>query len=404
MQENNSLKYYVFSFSNLLAAFGGGTVLGKCVGIIDNDYLQGDSVLAFFVGTVLGLAFLQFLPKKLSQNAGQWFSACGGIASLILFVIFEKFSVNGKIADNIGAIFFIILSLRFGFWFYSRVLRASDAAGYQRRIAWVELGYYLGIILGLIIWKFINFQIEIASILLLDATVQFVSGIFDYLCATNKILKNDSSDRPVNNVMQIKNSSKILCWRLAIAVMLLTVGIQVITFDLAHLADQEFGTVILAVFYSGVAVAALIYKKLKITLDWKQSRLQFGYANIFIDKIKINFLIINILIALLISSAVVISFYYSISLSMIMLLCIFSAAFLYEIIALAILDRIGFEEKSINHSGMIIRAYGMMGIGAALSLWILNLISCTTLNMTGLIVISLFLSVIILMKRRELIA
>ena len=60
-----SLNYYFFSLSNLIAAFGGGLILGKGVGIINLPYLQGGSILAFFIGTIFGLLFLQFIPERL---------------------------------------------------------------------------------------------------------------------------------------------------------------------------------------------------------------------------------------------------------------------------------------------------------------------------------------------------
>ena len=57
-----------------------------------------------------------------------------------------------------------------------------------------------------------------------------------------------------------------------------------------------------------------------------------------------------------------------------LLTCVFTAAFFYEVLALAILDRIGLEERNFSASGMIIHTYGLMGIGAAISLWLLNIV------------------------------
>lgn len=60
-----SLRYYLFSFSNFIAAFGGGMILGKSVGIIKNAYLQGDSVLAFFFRHSIGSYFFTTCSKKI---------------------------------------------------------------------------------------------------------------------------------------------------------------------------------------------------------------------------------------------------------------------------------------------------------------------------------------------------
>ena len=66
--------YYLPAFSNLMAAFGGGIILGKGVGIIDSPYFHNGSILAFFIGTVLGLVFLQSIPKQISKFAAPFFA------------------------------------------------------------------------------------------------------------------------------------------------------------------------------------------------------------------------------------------------------------------------------------------------------------------------------------------
>ena len=40
-------RYYLFSISNILAAFGGGLILGKATDVIMNPALHGGSILAF---------------------------------------------------------------------------------------------------------------------------------------------------------------------------------------------------------------------------------------------------------------------------------------------------------------------------------------------------------------------
>ena len=94
MQVHQSSHYYLYALSNLLAAFGGGMILGKGMGVINTSYLQGGSILAFFVGTVLGLVFLQAIPKKLSIIFARGFSIAGGFTSLILLSIFLKLYIT----------------------------------------------------------------------------------------------------------------------------------------------------------------------------------------------------------------------------------------------------------------------------------------------------------------------
>src|SRR5579872_3598863 len=99
IKENQSLHYYMSSISNFITAFGGGMILGKGVDIISSPYLQGGSILAFFVGSVLGLTFLQFIPKYLSTKISKWFSIYGGTSSILLLFIYMNYSNDGKIAN-----------------------------------------------------------------------------------------------------------------------------------------------------------------------------------------------------------------------------------------------------------------------------------------------------------------
>lgn len=178
LNENISFHHYLSSISNFIAAFGGGLILGKGIGIIDYPYLQGGSVLAFFLGTILGLVFLQCIPEKLSTLLANSFSICGGITSFILFYIYQNYSYSIKLTGNPALIFFLFLSIRFSFWFYSRVMRASKSSACQQSIAWVEFGYYLGMVLGLVIWKLFNINIGLSSALILYPSLLKVLEIF----------------------------------------------------------------------------------------------------------------------------------------------------------------------------------------------------------------------------------
>ncbi len=52
---------------------------------------------------------------------------------------------------------------------------------------------------------------------------------------------------------------------------------------------------------------------------------------------------------------------------------VFASAFIYEICSISLIDRIGHEEKNAGVSGMIMRTYGLMGLGSAIGFWMLGL-------------------------------
>ena len=385
MKNGNLSRYYLFSITNLLAAFGGGLILGQGLGVIDIPYLQHGSVLAFFVGTIFGLIFLNLIPNKFSKTLSQSFSICCATTSVILFCLFESFSLHGKLSGNIGLIFFALLCVRFGFWFYSRVIRASNASGQQQSIAWVELGYYSGMILGLVIWKLLQINIDLSAALIIDASFQFIAGILDFKGNAIVVpeISNQSDVSANSEKIPLFNLNPTWLWKLSLSVVLLTIGVQVVIFNLSHHVAESFGVYILAIFYFGVASAAYVANKLKMLLFWCNNVAYIEYNKI--KKINLLFAagvsaIFVILSAFIANSNIFNNEHYR---SFFICAFIFFASFIYETMSLAILDRIGYEENNMHSSGMIMKTYGLMGLGAAIGLWCLGTI---TNNLDGSII------------------
>ncbi|MFA5958967.1 MAG: hypothetical protein WC785_00440 [Tatlockia sp.] len=372
----NSIRYYLFSLANLIAAFGGGLILGKGIGVINSPYLHGGTILAFFIGTLLGLIFLQSIPERWSTTFANYFSVSGGITSLILLYIFESNSHNEQLYGHSAFLFFVFLSIRFGFWFYSRVMRASSAASSQHSVAWVEMGYYLGMVLGLIIWKLLNFHIDLGAALLLDACLQFTAGFLDF--KSNKIVEAPSDEQIKITHITVENTSNnaslLWCWKLAGAVVFLTVAIQVVLFNAAHAMPDTVSSYLIATFYFGVAAAAFFCNRYQIRLNWDNRNF---LAYLHSDKKKIKVRLSFMMLVSLVSVFFVVK---AVSLSQnawylpSYLLCFFVliAAFIFEIMSVVLLDRIGLEERKLNSSGMIMRTYGLMGVGAAVGFWLLG--------------------------------
>jgi hypothetical protein len=421
LSKNEGNQYYFYSFSNFLAAFGGGMILGKGIGAINVPFLQGGSVQAFFVGSVLGLGLLQFFPKKWAAIIPPIFSSLAAATSLILLFLFKNYSFLGKLDDTPAIIFFLLLCIRFGFWFYSRVLRASLAAGKQQKIAWVELGYYTGMISGLIIWKFLGITIGMIAALALDAALQFSAGALD-LIAKSIFSTARSSQKIIiatpRQIQSINTKKNLWVWRLASAVMLLTVGIQVVIFSLAHHVSEYFSSYIIAFYYLGVSIAALTCKKLNIQFAWDFSKSKHtGYATInSISKnthknFRLSLSTIVLLAIITVVSTIftglysedlynpLITFPFLSSAVIAFLACITASAFFYEIVALSLIDRIGSEEKEINKQGMVIRTYGLMAIAAALSLWLLSATNSTSNGLIITLLICLSITIFSVRKR-----
>src|SRR5437016_3957797 len=62
--------------TNFFAALGGGTVLGKAMGVLrDEPFLKGDSLVAIVGGTMLGFLVLLWV-KKWARPSLRWRPAC----------------------------------------------------------------------------------------------------------------------------------------------------------------------------------------------------------------------------------------------------------------------------------------------------------------------------------------
>lgn len=401
LNKRMSSRYYLFSLSNLIAAFGGGAILGKGVGVIDLPLLHGDSILAFFIGTLLGLVFLQGIPEKFSKPIAKFFSINCGLTSLILFYIYQIHSSESKLEGKAAIIFFILLCIRFAFWFYSRVMRASEASGHQQSIAWVELGYYLGMGLGLILWKLIGINVGLGAALLIDACLQFFAGILDYRSNVfpKPIIQKQKQSTPINPPT---THNTLWCWKLASAVIFFTIGIQIVIFNSSHYVLETLSANMIGIFYFGVATAAFICNHYKIYIAWDAHN-KFAYIHLKNSNIRFSLTWFSLISAL----AVIATAYYatlnddSVLNDLFVYFFVFTAAFFYEVISLVILDRLGYEEKMIHSSGMIMRTYGLMGLASAVSLWILGFLDYYFIGSTLTVVLCVAFSLLFISRRDE---
>lgn len=395
---NGSMGYFFFSFANLIAAFGGGLILGKGIGVLNSPYLQGDSILAFFIGTIIGLVFLQVIPKKWSTAFAKYFSVSCGITSLILFYLYESYAQNGQLSGSIALVFFLLLSVRFGFWFFSRVMRASAAVSSQHSVAWAELGYYSGMVLGLIIWKFLNINLELGAALIVDACLQCVAGILDFKShVVNENSANKSTELKETYLGNRSQRRNLLqwCWKLSTAVVALTIAVQVTLFSASHFTSQSVSSWIIATFYAGVAAGAFFCSTFKLYIHWENDTCMAYVSSKTKQRVKLAYLL---LIPLFSVAYVVNSYTTSIYQTCVF---VFIAAFVYEVISIVLLDRIGLEEKLLNSSGMIMKTYGLLSIGAAIGFWVLGFLGNFAQN-AMLIVLFCFLFFNFFIVRRKL--
>lgn len=420
IQQEQKISYYQLVFSNFLAALGGGTILSRGVDVINVAYLKGGSRFAFFIGAVLGLALLQIIPKNKSKVIEKWFSIFSALTSVLLLIVFQRFSINSELFALPALLFFSLLCVRFGFWFYSRALRVSTAAAQQQGVALVEFGYYLGTIIGLVIWSVLGFNIGMSTALIIDIIFQIGASILDF-SAHHRIklahLKQNvgSESTLKTNNEQEGNVDKPWCRRLAFSSVAIIIGTQCIIFDLTNYFSENFTSCILGAFYMGSALSAILCKRMIFRLLWSTEKKYFGKARLYFmnanHEKNIDFSWLCILFSLFSLSAIILTnswiqqehlialSIWSIQ-SLLILLCCFSSSFFSGLVLFVILDRIGVEEKPALHKKMIMHTYGLMAIGAAISFWIMSFFTNMLFGL-GSVSILCFIFIFISLRERK---
>ena len=270
---------------------------------------------------------------------------------------------------------------------------------------------------GLIFWKFTHINISMLFVLLIDIIVQFTVGILDLLAIVQN--KTSASLSPMPSATSINSSIeefpknfRVWAWRLTSSVVFLTLGIQVVIFYIAHQFSENIGSYLLATFYTGVAFAAIFCRYFKIQLNWNSYPNKLGFAKIQLTlankSYHLSFLTLGILAMLSVSTIIFSTFEWNwaneSTITNSKFLClisfVFLSAFVFEILSLAILDRLGIEERLFNFSNMVIRTYGLMGVGAAVCLWMFGITNSSTPELIFTIIFCTLCCMAAVLKRK----
>jgi hypothetical protein len=137
--------------ANFFAALGGGTVLGKAIGVLrDEPLLKGDSLVAMVGGTALGFLVLREVKKWKGRHRAAIFALATGLLSLVLWALLRRASSDTDLPEPESSqltglfawLFFLVLTFRWACWYVGRSLRAETAGFHFQRIPIVELLYF----------------------------------------------------------------------------------------------------------------------------------------------------------------------------------------------------------------------------------------------------------------------
>lgn len=357
--------------ANFLAAIGGGIIISAGI--------NEGTILAFFIGAVMGFSLSRFLPKHWVKVIAPWLSLTVGVISLLLLASFEIYDVKEPLTGIARVIFICVLSLRFGLSFFSRAWRSQIVGSEPQGVALIELGYYTGMGVGLLVWGIRG----LFTALLVDAALQTIAGLIDLgsMRKRRPLQTKEQEENPASGATDEETVDKIpfdyqLYRRIALAIVCLTVGFQAVSFSLSGWDLGPGKTRILACFYVGVALAALVCRVFKISLTWQTfDRKLAGNATISPGTTKplldISFGMIT-LIAALSMIAVLLGIRVWEKATLIVLIFISISAFVYQILVISLLDQISRAEKLADSDSMLLRTYLIVAVVTIISIEILS--------------------------------
>ncbi len=296
----------------------------------------------------------------------------------------------------------------------------------------------------------------------LEAQADSVKPVDEPLRPEGQDGRVDDPGRPLVDVRGTRPLNYRWYWKMAAAAVLLTVGIQIVAFSASHQLTEQFAPYVIAAFYIGVAAAAVVCRATEARLQWPTGLatirgridgvimrsmirpaaiLRDGLHDFRLGKsrrqpldeavkrqlatgraLPVQFSLVAVLSAVSLGIAIFgvarhgwgtilingapLPTKSTLVLSMLgqgetlLLACVGLSALFYEILALALLERIG-EEDAV--AGVrVVRTYGLMGVGAAVSLWVFGRLGMSPIAWSLAVTGAVLLSIVLVWRRNEI--
>lgn len=295
---------------------------------------NGDSILAFLVGSTLSLLLILKFRHNVARVGG-WLALASAALTLSLMGVLPH---RTELA-------FGLLCLQFSCSFVSRAFRSDRAAGNGGRLPWVELAHSLGYTIGLLGAQ--RLSLELTSILPACAAAYGAAGALDLVVTR---FAEDTGPSPASSPAAASRGTGATA---AIAILVaLTVAVQIAT----QMLSKHLGTTDpLAAFDMGTTLAPIAYGTLLFglvavgrALFWTELRSRKGPSLPF-----------GVGVVLCLAAMASANFFLPEPGRLIGLVLVGLAAFLYEFLALALLDWLG---ETYRGTGAVSLAYGLMAL------------------------------------------
>lgn len=340
----------LLAIANLLSALGGGSVLGKAKDIIQVDGRPVGSIIAFFIGTTFGLVLIGWIQKYLSERAPKWISLLGAICTALLIFVYSSYPTTELF---VATLVLLILCFRFCFWFLARIYRANLASAQPKLLPLFEGSYVSGSILGLILFAYTFRGLSLIDILWIDFVTQMLSFFIDFTRLSQEKTSVSEKQTRSPSTKSLRPYILVFC--------LISIGTQVSLFQISKFSSA--GVLLIVAFYIGMVLASIVssirdvrfYFSSRLTPLIEISKIgSISYVSILFTLALLFFLFFKVSSK---ESWVGLSFLVSVALS-----------FIYELLALALAQKIAEEAKQISYKNAIAKTYAIMALTAAIAI------------------------------------
>ena len=227
---------------NFVIAFCGGGLISKLVGAISLWGIQVGSLVALLFGISISLLINSTMKQRLSVEFVS-------IASILLSggILLFMLKVD-RAYDMVGLFLLVVISLRFAFWFLSRLLRSAQLAeASEKELNWVESAFHGGTFLGILAVDFGANQLEIHQVLVIGIVGQVLSlGLFRWTTKGISVSQGEAT-------AAVPFDRKWHMW--AVHFVLITLLVQITLFDVSHVKDNIH---IVGLFYFSLGLTGLL--------------------------------------------------------------------------------------------------------------------------------------------------
>lgn len=333
---------------NFFTAVGAGTLFAEGIHLVaELKYLKFDSILAYLLATVLQL-FIIVRARRGELSRFWTYSLLTGVLACVLK--FTWANVGKGLLEE--ALLFLALTSFFAFSFVPRFLRGDCGSKLIDGLNVLEFAYWGGYMLMLAAWPFLAKRWGLEAPVI-GAAALVTATVVDFMYARRSGVVTGTGVARRQTTGAVMREPEFLVG--TVVFLLLTICVQVVVKRVTSVTQD---TSLLTAFYGGILLASVYCAFRRFPLEGDSTAGMLGacteWAKGFSASLAVVFLSCAVLSGV---SVLLVQF----NAHLFALLSFALTAFLYEVLAMALLSQIG------RRWGSVSLAFSLCGVGVALS-------------------------------------